>query len=97
MLQIAREALLNAIRHAQAQQIQIRYQRVADDEHLLTIEDDGCGINSVEEPPGHYGLTIMAERGASRRQLLITRRRRAPASRCVFPPARAPAGLTHYT
>lgn len=64
VLQIAREALLNAIRHAQAQQIQIRYQRVADDEHLLTIEDDGCGINSVEEPPGHYGLTIMAERAA---------------------------------
>ena len=64
VLQIAREALLNAIRHAQAQQIQICYQRVADEEHVLTIDDDGCGIRSVEEPPGHYGLTIMAERAA---------------------------------
>ncbi|PIF21063.1 nitrate/nitrite two-component system sensor histidine kinase NarQ [Candidatus Pantoea floridensis] len=64
VLQIAREALLNAIRHAQAQNIHIRYQRVADEDHLLTIDDDGCGIPSLEEPPGHYGLTIMAERAA---------------------------------
>ena len=64
VLQIAREALLNAIRHAQAQQIHIYYQRDADASHLLTIEDDGCGIRSLEEPPGHYGLTIMAERAA---------------------------------
>lgn len=64
VLQIAREALLNAIRHAQAQNIHIHYQRVADEDHLLTIDDDGCGIPSLEEPPGHYGLTIMAERAA---------------------------------
>lgn len=64
VLQIAREALLNAIRHAQARHIQIHYQRDADAAHRLTIEDDGCGISSLEEPPGHYGLTIMAERAA---------------------------------
>ena len=64
VLQIAREALLNAIRHAQAQHIQIHYQRDADADHLLTIDDDGCGIHRLEEPPGHYGLTIMTERAA---------------------------------
>lgn len=62
VLQIAREALLNAIRHASAQHIIIDYQRTEQGEHLLTISDDGVGISSTEEPPGHYGLTIMAER-----------------------------------
>ncbi|MGK3114232.1 nitrate/nitrite two-component system sensor histidine kinase NarQ [Candidatus Pantoea formicae] len=64
VLQIAREALLNAIRHAHARHIRIHYQRDADATHRLTIEDDGCGISSQEEPPDHYGLTIMAERAA---------------------------------
>ena len=62
MLQIAREALLNAIRHASAQRIAIDYQRTEQGEHLLTITDDGVGISSTDEPPGHYGLTIMTER-----------------------------------
>ena len=62
VLQIAREALLNAIRHASAQVIRVDYQHSEQGEHLLTITDDGTGINSTDEPPGHYGLTIMAER-----------------------------------
>lgn len=64
VLQIAREALLNAIRHANAQEIQIAYQRTSEGEHVLTISDDGVGIASSDEPPGHYGLTTMAERAA---------------------------------
>ena len=62
VLQIAREALLNAIRHASAQRISIDYQHTEQGEHLLTITDDGVGISNTDEPPGHYGLTIMAER-----------------------------------
>ena len=87
VLQIAREALLNAIRHAQARNIQIRYQRVADEDHVLTIEDDGCGIDSLDEPPGHYGLTIMAER-ATRLSgtLLITPQTRGTRVTLRFPP-----------
>lgn len=87
VLQIAREALLNAIRHAQAQQIHIFYQRDEDAFHLLTIEDDGCGIRSLEEPPGHYGLTIMAER-ADRLSgsLLITPQTRGTRVTLRFPP-----------
>ncbi|WP_337023357.1 MULTISPECIES: nitrate/nitrite two-component system sensor histidine kinase NarQ [unclassified Pantoea] len=87
VLQIAREALLNAIRHAQAQQIHIFYQRDEDAFHLLTIEDDGCGIRSLEEPPGHYGLTIMAERAARLSgSLLITPQTRGTRITLRFPP-----------
>ncbi|WP_036626433.1 nitrate/nitrite two-component system sensor histidine kinase NarQ [Pantoea sp. AS-PWVM4] len=87
VLQIAREALLNAIRHAGAQQIRICYQRIAEEDHLLTIEDDGIGIRSTEEPPGHYGLTIMAERAARLAgTLLITPQERGTRVTLRFPP-----------
>jgi signal transduction histidine kinase/ligand-binding sensor domain-containing protein len=62
---IAAEALRNAIRHAEAQQIEveIRY----DPEHLsLRIRDDGKGIDEgvlgKEHAPGHWGLRGMRER-----------------------------------
>ena len=64
LLQIAREAVLNAIRHASAETISVRYERNAQGEHLLTVTDDGVGIASTEEPQGHYGLTTMSERAA---------------------------------
>ncbi|RPE02235.1 nitrate/nitrite two-component system sensor histidine kinase NarQ [Candidatus Pantoea deserta] len=64
LLQIAREAVLNAIRHASAETISVRYERNNQGEHLLTITDDGVGIASTEEPEGHYGLTTMSERAA---------------------------------
>lgn len=64
VLQIAREAVVNAIRHANASKIAVEYQRTDEGEHLLTITDDGVGIASINEPPGHYGLTTMAERAA---------------------------------
>ncbi|MDU5837354.1 MAG: nitrate/nitrite two-component system sensor histidine kinase NarQ [Pantoea sp.] len=64
LLQIAREAVLNAIRHADAANISVRYERNAEGEHLLRVTDDGVGIASTEEPQGHYGLTTMSERAA---------------------------------
>jgi len=64
LLQIAREAVLNAIRHADAATISVRYERNAEGEHLLMVTDDGVGIASTEEPQGHYGLTTMSERAA---------------------------------
>ena len=48
MLQIVREALLNAIRHASAQVIRVDYQHSEKGEHLLTITDDGVGMNSTD-------------------------------------------------
>lgn len=62
VLQIVREALLNAIRHAFANEIKVTYQRTHTGEHQLMVSDDGVGIGNAEEPAGHYGLTIMNER-----------------------------------
>lgn len=73
VLQIAREAVLNAIRHAGAQTIRVSYQRSTQEEHLLIIGDDGIGIATPEEPPGHYGLTIMHERAARLAGTLVIR------------------------
>lgn len=61
-LQIVREAVLNAIKHAAATSIEIVCR--PDDAHanMITIRDDGIGMISTEEPEGHYGLDIMHER-----------------------------------
>lgn len=65
---IAQEALNNIMKHAQPNNIMIS---LACDESLadkvckkatLTIVDDGCGFEEVEECPGHLGFSIMKER-----------------------------------
>jgi len=63
-LQIVREAVLNAIKHADAREIVIRCEVTAEGDNRISIADDGCGIASLNEPEGHYGLTIMSERAA---------------------------------
>lgn len=65
VLQIVREALLNAIRHAQASRIVIRCSRTERGENLIEIHDDGVGIADAASLPGHYGLAIMQERAKS--------------------------------
>ncbi|URQ59894.1 nitrate/nitrite two-component system sensor histidine kinase NarQ [Pantoea alhagi] len=62
VLQIVREAVLNAIRHANASQIKVSCDTQENGEYQIVISDDGCGLSTVEEPAGHYGLTIMHER-----------------------------------
>ncbi|QHM71999.1 nitrate/nitrite two-component system sensor histidine kinase NarQ [Mixta intestinalis] len=62
ILQIVREAVLNAIRHADARHIKVNCATLENGEHEIIISDDGCGLATVEEPAGHYGLTIMHER-----------------------------------
>ncbi|MGL5991719.1 MAG: nitrate/nitrite two-component system sensor histidine kinase NarQ [Plesiomonas sp.] len=61
-LQIVREAVLNAIKHANAHVIRISGHIADDGCNILSIADDGVGISSTEEPAGHYGLSIMSER-----------------------------------
>ncbi|WON75785.1 nitrate/nitrite two-component system sensor histidine kinase NarQ [Serratia sp. UGAL515B_01] len=61
-LQIVREAVLNAIKHANAQNIIIHCQASPTGDNQVTICDDGSGIEDLNEPQGHYGLTIMNER-----------------------------------
>lgn len=63
-LQIVREAVINAIKHADAREIVIRCAVTPDGDNAISIVDDGCGIASLSEPEGHYGLVIMSERAA---------------------------------
>ncbi|HGU9821106.1 TPA: nitrate/nitrite two-component system sensor histidine kinase NarQ [Enterobacter cancerogenus] len=62
LLQIVREAVLNAIKHAEASEITVSCITAADGTHTVTISDNGIGIGEASEPPGHYGLNIMRER-----------------------------------
>lgn len=63
-LQIVREATLNAIKHSQANQIEIIAHTNQDGENEIIVRDDGIGIPSLDEPDGHYGLNIMQERSS---------------------------------
>ena len=62
LLQIVREAVLNAIKHAQASEITVSCITAPDGMHTVYIRDNGIGIGDASEPPGHYGLNIMRER-----------------------------------
>lgn len=63
---LAQEALSNAARHAHARQVTL-LANLQEQELTLTIEDDGQGFETPENPEalteaGHYGLVGMRER-----------------------------------
>ena len=62
VLQIVREAATNAIKHSQGTAIEISAKINAEGEYEILVEDNGIGIQDLEEPEGHYGLNIMTER-----------------------------------
>lgn len=68
LYRIAREAVRNAFRHAQAQQIEVDI-RYDEGTLCLRVRDDGNGIDphvlSVGRLKGHYGLPGMRERATS--------------------------------
>lgn len=64
VLQIVREAVINAIKHSQATEINVIAETNDDGEHYLIIQDNGIGLAAHTQPEGHYGLTIMQERAA---------------------------------
>lgn len=61
VLQIAREALSNIYKHADAHwaAITVTFQEAR---LVLRVEDDGVGLSSDDAPPMHYGLIIMRDR-----------------------------------
>ena len=63
VLQIVREALSNVVRHSQAQRAWVRLSSQADGQVSIAVEDDGVGFDPQQNRSGHYGLTIMQERG----------------------------------
>jgi two-component system, NarL family, nitrate/nitrite sensor histidine kinase NarX len=64
VLQIVREALSNVIQHAGARRAMLRL-AASGPAILVTLEDDGRGMDPGAPRPGHYGLHIMRERAAS--------------------------------
>ncbi|HSC84734.1 MAG TPA: HAMP domain-containing protein [Pseudomonas sp.] len=64
LLQIAREALSNCARHAQANHAWVHLRQNGEEVELL-IEDDGCGISPGYDSHQHHGLNIMHERARS--------------------------------
>ena len=62
VLQIIREALNNAVKHARASQVAVRLRGLAGGEALIEVEDDGVGLPAQSERDHHFGLSIMRER-----------------------------------
>lgn len=66
IVNIARETLENACRHAHARAIGVRYGR-QNGQGVLTITDDGCGFDPAAQAVqgnGHFGLRVMQARAA---------------------------------
>jgi signal transduction histidine kinase len=65
LLQIAREALSNAIRHSGAPRARLSL-RAQDDQAVLSVEDNGRGFDpSLPRGAGHFGLANLHDRAVS--------------------------------
>ena len=63
MDRIAREGVMNSLKHANAANMWLNV-RLDGDLVELVLRDDGAGFDSdLPGPEGHYGLTMMRERG----------------------------------
>ncbi|MDX1302409.1 nitrate/nitrite two-component system sensor histidine kinase NarQ [Photobacterium sp.] len=63
LLQVIREAVLNAIKHAHADEIIVSCEQRGD--HVdIKIRDDGLGFDPNRKKLNHYGLAIMTERAS---------------------------------
>jgi ligand-binding sensor domain-containing protein/signal transduction histidine kinase len=64
LLRIAQESVTNAMKHAQAQRIDVELTH-RDGRLRLSVRDDGCGFEpacALAPPEGHFGLVGMRER-----------------------------------
>ena len=60
-LQIVREALANAVKHAEATDISVQV-TFRSPQVQIRIADNGIGLPDSDHPPHHYGLIIMQDR-----------------------------------
>ncbi|CFQ86062.1 nitrate/nitrite sensor protein NarX [Yersinia frederiksenii] len=74
MVNIAREALNNIYKHAHASEATVSV-TVEAGEVIMSIIDNGCGIDQASEQPNHYGLIIMQDRAASLNGHCVIRQR----------------------
>jgi len=64
LYRIVQEALHNVVKHARAENVQVRLNSQGN-YVVLTIKDDGNGFDTQQEFPGHLGLKSMRERSLS--------------------------------
>ncbi|MCW3173171.1 nitrate/nitrite two-component system sensor histidine kinase NarQ [Shewanella subflava] len=64
ILQLTREATLNAIKHANAKHIVIDCQLTTSGIINIAISDDGVGVSHLKERDQHFGIGIMHERAS---------------------------------
>ncbi|MGL5392850.1 MAG: nitrate/nitrite sensor histidine kinase, partial [Shewanella sp.] len=64
ILQIAREATINAIKHANANEIKIRCFKDEQGMVNISIGDNGIGLAHLKERDQHFGIGIMHERAS---------------------------------
>ena len=63
-LNVTREALKNAARHAEAKHVTVQMGQM-NGYHFVAVEDDGKGFDTSQpEPSGHFGLRVMQARAA---------------------------------
>ncbi|MFB9214196.1 nitrate/nitrite two-component system sensor histidine kinase NarQ [Vibrio sinaloensis] len=63
LLQLIREATINAIKHANAKHICIQCHET-DTQIVVSVTDDGVGFDQSVEKLNHYGMSIMQERAS---------------------------------
>lgn len=66
LLQIAREALSNTLKHASATAVTVTVNHHQNQVKLI-VQDNGCGVPENAERSNHYGLIIMRDRAQSLR------------------------------
>ncbi|TNE75894.1 MAG: HAMP domain-containing protein [Gammaproteobacteria bacterium] len=64
VLQIIREAMTNAFKHAGASRIELHCERGDDNRVMFLVRDNGVGIAADPDKEHHYGLSTMRERSA---------------------------------
>jgi signal transduction histidine kinase len=62
LFRIVQELVNNAIRHSQASRITIEFKGQADQHYQLEVQDNGCGFDTGDKRPGHYGLNNLRQR-----------------------------------
>lgn len=74
LLQIAREALSNALKHSHADDVVVTVTQCGK-QVKLKVQDNGCGVPENAERSNHYGMIIMRDRAQSLRGDCQVRRR----------------------
>jgi two-component system sensor histidine kinase UhpB len=78
---VAQEGLVNAVRHARAQQVAIDVS-CTNERMIVSVSDDGVGLPENWSRPGHFGLRGLAERVEHLGGSLLVRNRE-PHGACV--------------